>query len=113
MPSRVVASSRSSSSSSGRNSPNRSARSFGDQASWPIAVASNPVPSAPIPRVRRPPDTSSSDTISFASVTGCRKLGEVTSVPSRRRSVAVAAAVSVGTAPNHGSSRNDRQDRWS
>jgi hypothetical protein len=38
---------------------------------------------------------------------------EVTSVPRRSRSVAVAAAVSVGSAPNQGSSRNDRQDRWS
>ncbi|MDF9811558.1 hypothetical protein M2266_000789 [Streptomyces sp. SPB162] len=36
-----------------------------------------------------------------------------TRVPSRIRSVAVAAAVRVGTAPNHGPSRNVRQERWS
>src|SRR5438876_10120134 len=37
----------------------------------------------------------------------------MTSVPRRMRSVAAAAAVSVGTAPNHVSSRSDRQARWS
>lgn len=44
---------------------------------------------------------------------GERGLTDVTSVPSLIRSVAAAAAVSVGTAPNHGSSRNDRHDRRS
>jgi len=44
---------------------------------------------------------------------GERGLTEVTSVPSRIRSVAQAAAVNVGTAPNQGSSRKDRQERWS
>ena len=44
---------------------------------------------------------------------GEKGLTDVTSVPSRIRSVAVAAAVRVGTAPNQGSSRKDRQDRWS
>ncbi len=47
------------------------------------------------------------------TVTGERGLTEDTSVPSRSRSVAVAAAVSVGSEPNHGSSWNDRRLRWS
>ncbi|CAM5354598.1 hypothetical protein STANM309S_03433 [Streptomyces tanashiensis] len=100
-------------SSSATNSPKRSARSFGVHASCPRAVASKPLPPAPMPRVIRPPETSSSVISSLASVTGCRKFGEVTRVPSPSRSVAVAAAVSVGSAPNHGPSRKLRQDRWS
>ncbi|CAM5608303.1 hypothetical protein SBADM41S_00553 [Streptomyces badius] len=66
-----------------------------------------------MPSVIRPPEMSSREISSLASVTGWRKFGEVTRVPSRRRSVAVAAAVSVGRAPNHGPSRKVRQDRWS
>ncbi|BAJ29832.1 hypothetical protein KSE_40400 [Kitasatospora setae KM-6054] len=46
-------------------------------------------------------------------VMGERGWTDVTSVPSLIRSVAVAAAVSVGTDPNHGSSRKLRQLRWS
>jgi hypothetical protein len=42
---------------------------------------------------------------------GEQGLTEVTSIPSRMRSVAAAAAVSVGIAPNHGSSRKLRQER--
>jgi len=42
-----------------------------------------------------------------------RGLTDVTSVPGRTREVTAAAAVSVGTAPNHGPSRNVGQDRWS
>ena len=56
---------------------------------------------------------SSNATTSLAKGTGWRKLGEATRVPSRMRSVARAAAVSVGTAANQGESRNDRQARWS
>ena len=41
-----------------------------------------------------------------------RGLTDVTSVPSRIRDVTPAAAVSVGTAPNHVRSRNDRHVRW-
>lgn len=44
---------------------------------------------------------------------GERGLTEVTRVPKRILCVAVAAAVSVGIAPNHGPSRKDRHDRWS
>src|SRR5260221_70601 len=83
-----------------RTSPTRSARARGVQGSCPSAVGSNPVPPAPTPSVTRPSETSSREMSSLASVTGCRKLGEVTSVPSRIRSVTAAAAVSVGTAPN-------------
>jgi hypothetical protein len=43
---------------------------------------------------------------------GERGLTDVTRVPSRIRPVAVAAAVSVGTALNHGSSRKLRQDPY-
>ncbi len=43
---------------------------------------------------------------------GERGLTEVTGVPSRIRSVAV-AAVRVGTDPDHGPSRKLRQLRWS
>jgi hypothetical protein len=96
------------------NSANRSARSRGDHSPCPTTAASNPVPPAPMPTVTRPPLMSSSDMSSFASVTGCRKFGEVTIDPSRIREVTPAAAVSVGTAPNHGPSRNGtRHDRWS
>ena len=56
---------------------------------------------------------SSSDISSLASVTGCRKFGEATKVPSRMRSVTPAAAARVGIAPNHGRFRKLRQDRWS
>ena len=42
-----------------------------------------------------------------------RKFGDATNGPSRMFSVTHAAAVSVGIAPNHGSSRSDRQARWS
>lgn len=86
---------------------------LGVQASWPSAVASNPLPPAPMPRVIRPPEMSSREISSLARVTGWRKFGEVTSVPRRSRCVAVAAAVSVGSAPNHVRSRKLRQDRWS
>ncbi len=44
---------------------------------------------------------------------GAQGLTDVTRVPIRTRCVTVAAAVRVGIAPNHGPSRNDRQDRWS
>ena len=47
---------------------------------------------------------SSSAVTSRAKCTGCRKFGDATSVPSRIREVTVAAAVSVGTASNHGPS---------
>lgn len=42
-----------------------------------------------------------------------RGLTEATNVPSRTRSVTPAAAVNVGTAPNHGPSLNVRHDKWS
>jgi hypothetical protein len=42
-----------------------------------------------------------------------RGLTDVTRVPNRMREVTAAAAVSVGTAPNHGPSRNVFHDRWS
>jgi hypothetical protein len=48
---------------------------------------------------------------SLANGTGWRKFGDATRVPRRMCSVAIAAAVSVGTAPNHAESRNDRQAR--
>ncbi|GGR60311.1 hypothetical protein GCM10010282_61540 [Streptomyces roseolus] len=44
---------------------------------------------------------------------GERGSTEMTRVPGRSRSVAVAAAVGAGRAPNHGPSRKARQDRWS
>jgi hypothetical protein len=40
-------------------------------------------------------------------------LGDATSVPRPIRVVATAAAVSVGTASNHGPSTSDRQPMWS
>ncbi len=46
-------------------------------------------------------------------LTGWRKFGDATSVPSLIRSVTAAAAVSVGTASNHGPSTSERQPRWS
>ncbi len=113
MPSYVTAPWVSSRSSSSTNSANRSARSRGDHGSCPSTDASKPVPPDPIPSVTRPALTSSSVISSLARVTGCRKFGEVTIVPSRIRSVTPAAAVSVGTAPNHGPSRKVRHDRWS
>jgi hypothetical protein len=39
-------------------------------------IASHPVLPCPIPRVTRPPEMSSSATISSARVSGCRRLGE-------------------------------------
>ena len=48
-----------------------------------------------------------------AKLTGCRKFGDATSVPSAIREVTIAAAVSVGTASNHGPSTSERQPRWS
>src|SRR2546423_11127131 len=56
---------------------------------------------------------SSSVISSLANGTGWRKFGDATSVPSRIRVVAHAAAVRVGIAPNHDRSRNERQARWS
>ncbi len=50
---------------------------------------------------------------SFANGTGCRRFGEVTSVPSRMVLVLSAAATSVGTVANHGPSAIVRQARWS
>ena len=66
-----------------------------------------------MPSVSRPPEMSSSVTSSVAKGTGWRKFGDATSGPRRIRSVALAAAVSVGTAPNHVESRSERQARWS
>lgn len=48
-----------------------------------------------------------------AKLTGWRKFGEATRVPSLIRDVTVAAAVRVGTASNHGPSTSVRQPRWS
>jgi hypothetical protein len=67
----------------------------------------------PTPRVNRPLDTSSSASRLRAKGTGWRKFGDATMVPSRIRRVTMAAAVSVGTASNHGPSTSDRQPMWS
>ena len=56
---------------------------------------------------------SSSDCTSRWNVTGCRKLGDDTNVPSRTVEVTIAAAVSVGVVPNHGDSGSPPQTRWS
>jgi hypothetical protein len=48
-----------------------------------------------------------------AKLAGWRKFGEATKVPGATREVAVAAAVSVGTASNQGPSTRLRQPRWS
>ena len=95
------------------NSSKWSARSDADHGAWPRMVASQPSPPAPRPAVSRPSDTSSSVISSRAKGTGWRKLGEATIVPSRIVDVAIAAAVRVGTAANHGPSRKVRQAMWS
>jgi hypothetical protein len=54
----------------------------------------------------------SSSAVSWrAKLTGCRKFGDATNVPSLIRDVARAAAVSVGTASNHGPSTSERHPR--
>ncbi len=63
--------------------------------------------------MNRPPLMSSSAVSWRAKLTGCRKFGDATSVPRPIREVTVAAAVSVGTASNHGPSTRSRQPRWS
>jgi hypothetical protein len=55
--------------------------------------------------VSRPALTWSSVIASLASVTGWRKFGDATIVPSRIRDVAVATPVSQGIAANHGFAR--------
>lgn len=44
---------------------------------------------------------------------GCRKFGDATMKPSSIRDVASAAALNVGTEPNHGSPTSGPQPRWS
>ena len=92
------------------NSANRGARAPG---AGPSTVASKPDPPAPTPSVNRPFDTWSRVIASFARVTGCRKFGEATMVPSRMAPVTPATPVSHGIAACHGRSRYRRQDRWS
>src|ERR1700722_9933815 len=96
-----------------RNSAKRARRSPGVQGPWPSAVASGPSLPGPSPRSRRPPLTSSSASASRASVTGWRKLGVATRVPSRMRWVTAAAAASTGTAACHGPSGMPPQRTWS
>jgi hypothetical protein len=80
-------------------------------------LAEDPLVVAPRARARphtsRPWEMSSSVIISLAKVTGCRYSGVATRVPRPMREVTVAAAVRVGTQPNHGSSRSHRHMRWS
>ena len=66
-----------------------------------------------MPAITRPPEMSSSVSRSLASVTGCRKFGDVTQVPRPILLVTVAAAVSVGMVPNQSCSDRSRQARWS
>ena len=70
-----------------RNSSKRAMRSAGGHGSCPSALASGPSLPGPRPRSSRPSLRSSSARASRASVTGWRKLGVATSVPSRMRSV--------------------------
>jgi hypothetical protein len=70
-------------------------------------------PPEPIPQTKRPFEMSSSASTSRVSVSGCRKLGEVTKVPSLIVEVASAAAVSVGVVPYQGESWSPPQVRWS
>lgn len=94
---------------------NRSPRARGVSGGSPRTMVSKLVPPAPAPtpRTSRPPQMSSTAVSWRAKVTGWRKFGEATIVPSRIREVTAAAAVSVGMASNHGPSTRSRQPRWS
>ncbi len=109
----VVTGAVSSRSSSETNASSRSIRSPGVGRGRPSTSASQPLPPAPTPRMRRPSLTSSSVISSLANGTGWRKFGDATHVPRPIRDVTVAAATSVGTVANHGSSFRSCQARWS
>ena len=96
-----------------RNSAKRARRSAGVHGSCPSAVASGPSLPGPSPRSSRPPLRSSRARASRASVTGWRKFGVATRVPSRTRSVTAAAAASTGTEACHGPSGMPPQRMWS
>ncbi len=61
----------------------------------------------------RPSEMSARLSRSLAQVTGCRKLGDATQVPSLSVVVASAATVRVGTVAYQSSSARLRQARWS
>lgn len=99
-------------SNSSTNSVSRSTFCRAVRSSPPRMVVSMPPPE-PIPQRNRPPEMSSIASTSRVSVSGWRKFGEVTKVPSLILEVARAAAVSVGVVPYHGESCRPPQVRWS
>ena len=69
---------------------------------WTAAKSRSPSPPTPIPRITRPPLSSSSDAICLATRLGCRSGRSSTPVPRATRSVQAATAESATTASRIG-----------
>ena len=75
-------------------SSSRATRSAGGGSGWPMASCSDSMCPAPMPSVKRPPDSSLTVATSLASTAGCRSSLLTTIVDSATRSVTAAAAAS-------------------